>query len=355
MHLGSLREGRKAIILVSEGYTQHPAAAAARPDRRRCPASATRTRGSQRPASTTARAFFANVDIQSGPARGLQRGQPQQHDDLRRSTRAASRRSSSTSTRASTSRPTGNMLDATLDTLRVLADKTDGRAIVNRNDLESGLKQVVRDSSAYYLLGYNSSKAPAPTASSTRSRCASRGRACRCGRARATGRSAPRRRRPSTAPPKPSAPPAVTKALGIGRADAPRAVHPQLDRHLARRERQDAGDLRLGAAADGARAGPQPGDRRIADCHGHRRPAVFPGPGARGPQDVCGARASGRPGHWRTGLGGQRRQRGAVARGRARHLRRRPGAAAAAHLRAGRGGRHGRRSTPTCARSRCRT
>ena len=47
-----------------------------------------------------------------------------------------------------------------MDTLRVLADETDGRAIVNRNDLEAGLKQMVRDSSAYYLLGYNSTQAP---------------------------------------------------------------------------------------------------------------------------------------------------------------------------------------------------
>ena len=38
--------------------------------------------------------------------------------------------------------------------------KTDGRAIVNRNDLAQGMKQIVRDSSAYYLLGYNSTQAP---------------------------------------------------------------------------------------------------------------------------------------------------------------------------------------------------
>ena len=42
----------------------------------------------------------------------------------------------------------------------MLADQTDGRAIVNRNDLEGGLRQIVRDSSAYYLLGYNSTQAP---------------------------------------------------------------------------------------------------------------------------------------------------------------------------------------------------
>jgi hypothetical protein len=53
-----------------------------------------------------------------------------------------------------------DFLRATQDTLQVLALNTDGRAIINRNDLEKGLKQVVRDTSAYYLLGYNSS-APA--------------------------------------------------------------------------------------------------------------------------------------------------------------------------------------------------
>jgi hypothetical protein len=51
-------------------------------------------------------------------------------------------------------------LEASLDTLRALAANTDGRAIVNRNDLASGMKQIVRDSSGYYLLGYNSSESP---------------------------------------------------------------------------------------------------------------------------------------------------------------------------------------------------
>jgi hypothetical protein len=52
------------------------------------------------------------------------------------------------------------MLRATLTSLQVLADNTDGRAIVNKNDLASGMRQILRDQSAYYLLGYNSSKAP---------------------------------------------------------------------------------------------------------------------------------------------------------------------------------------------------
>jgi VWFA-related protein len=50
-------------------------------------------------------------------------------------------------------------LQMTQDTLKALAEQTDGRAIVNRNSLDQGLAQIVRDSSFYYLLGYNSTQA----------------------------------------------------------------------------------------------------------------------------------------------------------------------------------------------------
>ena len=50
-------------------------------------------------------------------------------------------------------------LQMTQDTLRALSEQTDGRAIVNRNTLAQGLAQIVRDSSFYYLLGYNSTQA----------------------------------------------------------------------------------------------------------------------------------------------------------------------------------------------------
>ena len=46
------------------------------------------------------------------------------------------------------------------DMLRTLADQTDGRAIVARNDAVPALRQMVRDLSAYYLLGYTSTVAP---------------------------------------------------------------------------------------------------------------------------------------------------------------------------------------------------
>lgn len=51
-------------------------------------------------------------------------------------------------------------LASSQDTLRELSANTDGRAIVNRNDLAGAMKQIIRDSSAYYLVGYNSTLAP---------------------------------------------------------------------------------------------------------------------------------------------------------------------------------------------------
>ena len=52
-------------------------------------------------------------------------------------------------------------LQVTQDTLAHRSpSETDGRAIVNRNDLAGGLAQIVRDSSVYYLIGYNSTQAP---------------------------------------------------------------------------------------------------------------------------------------------------------------------------------------------------
>ncbi len=47
-------------------------------------------------------------------------------------------------------------LNVRLDSLRMLADNTDGLAIINTNDLEAGAARIVRDLSSYYLLGYYS-------------------------------------------------------------------------------------------------------------------------------------------------------------------------------------------------------
>ena len=47
-------------------------------------------------------------------------------------------------------------LRARLDSLQTIAGATDGIAIVNSNDIEKGLRRVVDDLTSYYLLGYNS-------------------------------------------------------------------------------------------------------------------------------------------------------------------------------------------------------
>ena len=49
-------------------------------------------------------------------------------------------------------------LRVTQNSLHVLAEETDGLAIVNRNDFVPGLRQMLRDASTYYLLGYDSSR-----------------------------------------------------------------------------------------------------------------------------------------------------------------------------------------------------
>ncbi len=48
------------------------------------------------------------------------------------------------------------MLQNRLDSIRTLAEATDGIAVINSNDLDGGLKRVSDDLSSYYLLGYYS-------------------------------------------------------------------------------------------------------------------------------------------------------------------------------------------------------
>jgi VWFA-related protein len=162
--LGSLREGRKSIIYVSEGFT-----AMLPPQMRRMDASQPAN-----PLETAAAAtqqdsgremtseWFSQMDVYSRlrdvydvanrnntafyalDPRGLA---PFEYgfDDLP----FGPPPSFATDRRA---------LQMTQDTLRVLSEETDGRAIVNRNTLAQGLADMMRDSSFYYLLGYTSTK-----------------------------------------------------------------------------------------------------------------------------------------------------------------------------------------------------
>ncbi|MGB7217940.1 MAG: VWA domain-containing protein, partial [Vicinamibacterales bacterium] len=141
-HMGSLKEGRKALILVSEGFTYT------------LPAELVNDLGCRNGMVTPLVAAAEmqkdlrevydwanrnNVAIYAVDPRGLAASE----FDIEQSV---------------PSRADRDFLSGTLDTLRTLSDQTDGRALVNRNDLGASLKPIVRDSSGYYLLGYNSTQ-----------------------------------------------------------------------------------------------------------------------------------------------------------------------------------------------------
>ncbi len=160
IRLGGLREGRKSIIFVSEGFTTILPPQLNDPGRRACRGSATR-RGA-RPAAEqrSRRSGPRTVDMVSDLSLIFTEMNRNNTSIYAVDPRGPGRRSSTTSIRASACRPTASISKWALDTLRALADNTDGRAIVNRNDLGKGMQQIIRDASGYYLLGYNSTQAP---------------------------------------------------------------------------------------------------------------------------------------------------------------------------------------------------
>jgi VWFA-related protein len=160
--LGALREGRKAIIMVSEGFTS------VLPPQLRDPVASMPGMGNPNRRNPMAGVGNINED------RADFMGQVDIQQEMRDVFNAANRNNTAIYTVDPRGLATGEFdinenvaltrsndsLRQTQDTLRVLADETDGRAIVNRNDLAKAMKQIVTDSSAYYLLGYNSSQAP---------------------------------------------------------------------------------------------------------------------------------------------------------------------------------------------------
>ena len=163
VRLGSLREGRKSVIFVSEGFTAHVASAdaeggrvgAGQPDSVGRSQRGLRTARSKSPPSGSAR---------QTSTRACARSSIRRTGTTRRSMRSipeAWRHSSTGFDDLPSGPPPSFATDAralrmTQDTLRSISDETDGKAIVNRNTLEQGLQAVIRDSSSYYLLGYTS-------------------------------------------------------------------------------------------------------------------------------------------------------------------------------------------------------
>ena len=156
VRLGGLREGRKSVLLISEGYTNYVPPQlrnrAGQVNQSQFEPTAGESMYEQtnqlfvdaeivmrlRELFQTANRF--NTSIYSLDPRGLAVGEydPSQPVIGYRTNQRA--------------------LRATQDTLHILAEQTDGRAIVNRNDLVPGLQQMMRDSSSYYLLGYTSAR-----------------------------------------------------------------------------------------------------------------------------------------------------------------------------------------------------
>ncbi len=148
--MGSMREGRKTILLVSEGLSGTLPVGV-------------RTTGNLVGASpvpqSSSQAFFnsadllgqfrmlfvaasrANTSIYTLDPRGLATGEFDLADRV-------------------ASEADRQVMTESLDSLRIIADNTDGRAIVNRNDPAPDLKRMVQDNSAYYLLGYTTTAAP---------------------------------------------------------------------------------------------------------------------------------------------------------------------------------------------------
>lgn len=158
VRLGGVREGRKNVLLISEGYSNYVPVELRSMNAELFDGPLQPTVGNERYEETaqffedagltfdlrdvysTANRF--NATIYSLDPRGLAISE---YDVSQRSVNR---------------RTDDRMLRSTRDTLYVLARETDGRTIMNTNDLRPGLDQMVQDSSGYYLLGYNSSRSP---------------------------------------------------------------------------------------------------------------------------------------------------------------------------------------------------
>jgi VWFA-related protein len=159
MKMGSLREGRKSIIFVSEGFTSLLPAQLSDPN-----ASMPGYRNPNRnnpnaPVATPGQQLMADADLITDMQQVFRDVNRQNTSIYSVDPRGLAVFEYDINAGVGLQQDRGD-LRSTQDSLRVLAANTDGRAIVDRNDLAAGMKQIIRDSSGYYLLGYNSSQAP---------------------------------------------------------------------------------------------------------------------------------------------------------------------------------------------------
>ena len=216
IRLGGLREGRKSVIFVSEGFTT------ILPPQLNDPIAAMPGLGN--PVARKPTAQTPQTDMAQQRAEFI--NQTDLLNDMREVFDTANRQNTSIypvdprglaaveyGINEGVNQTTDRQhLAAALDTLRTLASNTDGRAIINRNDLATGMKQIIRDSSGYYLLGYTSTQAPTDGKfHEIKVRTTRRGVDVRARKGYWAFTAAEAAR--AAAPPKPDAPPAITAAL----------------------------------------------------------------------------------------------------------------------------------------------
>ncbi len=156
-YLGTLRDGRKTLVLVSEGMSGSVPAGVR--------VTGTGAMGGRTTTTGTGNGresfdFFANsgllLDLQTRVFRSASRNNvaiyPLDPRGLTNFEFGVGENVSSATDR--------RIVQESTDLLRVIAEQTDGRALVGRNDPLPGLRQMVKDGSTYYLLGYNSTVAP---------------------------------------------------------------------------------------------------------------------------------------------------------------------------------------------------
>lgn len=162
IHMGTLKEGRKALIVVSEGWTN-----ALPPQMRNADATmpglgnpnAFNPAAGDNDPNEDRYQFFASMDIESDLRNVFDEANKQNVAVYCVDPRGLPGFEFDIDENVGSFRVDNQYLNLTMNTLRELSENTDGRAIVNRNDIDVGMKQIIRDSSAYYLIGYNSTPA----------------------------------------------------------------------------------------------------------------------------------------------------------------------------------------------------
>ncbi len=239
--LGALREGRKAIVIVSEGFTSML------PPQLRDPVASMPGMGNPEPPQSQRR----RRQHQRGPRR--LHGQIDMQQEMRDVFNAANRSNTAIYAVDPRGLATGEFdinenvgmtrsndsLRQTQDTLRVLADETDGRAIVNRNDLAQGDEadrhRLERVLPARLQLDAGAAGRQVPRDQSAREAAGDAG-AIAQGVLGADGGRGQR----AIATPRPGPPPAVNRALASIAEPARGSARAHVDGHRARRQRQDA-------------------------------------------------------------------------------------------------------------------